>query len=58
MTLGRFAAALCLVLGSLLMIPQIFADDPWQAGFLGGLILFLAGMVILADDPDWRGRDR
>lgn len=35
--------------GSVLALPQVVDPTPWQAGFLGGLLLAIAGGVVVVE---------
>lgn len=38
-----------MVTGAVFAVPQLVAERPWQAGFVLGLALMVAGAVAIAD---------
>lgn len=40
---------LCVAVGAVLSVPQLVAERPWQAGFLLGLGLMVAGALAIAE---------
>jgi F0F1-type ATP synthase assembly protein I len=51
MSSSRFVAGLLIGLGLGLVAPQVVADDPWQLGVCGGLLLVVFGLLALAGEP-------
>lgn len=54
----KILAQLALTIGAILALTQTVADDPWQAGLVLGLILGIAGGVVLFDPPAENGSNR